>query len=124
MLTKLTKLQWIKDNYPLCGWTEEQAKDLCVEMWNEMAENDESYKSKSKLVSAFKPDVNCFACAYYAHECAKCPFTTYAAVGSSRYVPCIHARSPYKLWEHATYKPDNEVWRKVYAIEIADLFMD
>jgi len=67
-----SKLDWIKENYPVEGFydglTEEQAKDLCVEMWNEMAENRYLFKGLSKLIKKFDPESDCFACEYYKNK--------------------------------------------------------
>jgi len=113
-----SKIEWIKENYPKKHFTKEQAKDLCVEMWNEMAENRYIEKCSSKLINIFKPQLDCFACAYYKSSCSDCEF-------SILFGSCTHRSSPYDKWyiEKRNTKEVSENLKK-YAIEIADLFID
>jgi len=70
-----SKLDWICINYPKNNFCiEEQVKDLCVEMWNEMAENEYRDKEDSKLIDIFNLDCGCFACEYYRSSCSECQF--------------------------------------------------
>jgi len=134
-----SKLDWIWENYPVDGYdgglTEEQAKDLCVEMWNEMAENTYLEKENSKLIKIFDPECSCFACEYYASKnerdadndedfifvgdwkCLGCVFLKFKG--------CLSQKSPYKKWVDESNRNlvKSKNLRK-YAIEIADLFID
>ena len=96
--------------------TREQAHDLCVEMWNLIAEH--GYTEKSKALCNFVSDIDypqnaCFACQYY-DACNDCPFLIFGS--------CLSRTSPYAMWELDGSK--NKSKAKKYAIEIADLFMD
>jgi hypothetical protein len=117
-----SKLEWILSNYPVDGYdgglTEEQAKDLCVEMWNEMAENVYENKEDSKLIGVYKPYLDCFACEYYTSSCSGCQFDIL-------FDGCMSSNSPFEKWfiaENRTHSGCDSL--KKYSIEIADLFID
>ena len=96
--------------------TREQAHDLCVEMWNLIAEH--GYITREYALCYYDqfidfPENKCFACEYY-DLCNECPFIIFGS--------CLMKTSPYAMWESERSK--NESKAKKYAIEIADLFMD
>lgn len=116
--------------------TRERAHDLCVEMWNEIAENGYLYKHESHYVKKHRPEFECFACEFYRDyeleycdadiepDCLTddaCPFHIYRSKEEPGTPPCLCEGSPYEkreLSEH--YDPDEN---KELAIEIADLFI-
>jgi hypothetical protein len=117
-----SKLEWILSNYPVDGYdgglTEEQAKDLCVEMWNEMAENEYIEKEDSKLIGVFKPYLDCFACEYYRASCSGCQFDIL-------FRGCTKIESPFIKWGDIIIgRYVGEGTLKKFSIEIADLFID
>ena len=102
--------------------TKERAHDLCVEMWNEVAENGFVEKSDSKLVQKYAPLYECFACEYYTkhfQSCEDCPFTKKIEnIDNEENVACLLNSSPYTWFE------DNPFNAKEHAIAIADLFIE
>lgn len=100
--------------------TKEQAHDLCVESWNEIAENGYTSKIQSKIIRKYRPDCECFACEYYSntncsYDNVYCPFKSPG--NKYKNTPCESAmRSYYRAW--------NKKKSKENAIAIADLFID
>ena len=117
--------------------TKETAHDLCVEMWNEMAEactdgvvllkEEVSFVNHPKfpLLDALN---NCYVCEVYygkAYLCEnKCPFSKFGEGDA----PCEWFASPYSLWHGLVYSPRihsaADIPRiKQLCIEICDLFI-
>ena len=111
-----TKLNWVFENYDIGQMTEEQMKDLSVELWNDMAENDYQEKEESSLIFCCPDRVlfDCFACEYYNIQCHLCPFSKFSRKDD---VPlCNTIKSPYNKWVKDRSKES--------CIEIAELFMN
>lgn len=120
----MKKEQLLTDEIDMDNLTKEQAHNLCVEMWNEIAENGYDDKIKSEICLKYEPEELCFACHYYSNyaptECCdsfrtNCPFVKkYGEDG------CDFSPSPYSIW----YRIDSIENKQHMAIEIADLFID
>lgn len=101
--------------------SEIQALYLCVESWNEIAENNFVRKNLSQLIVKWSPRHQCFACDHYLQgiyedaPCNNCPFFTYAN-DSREHSFCEGENSPYYKWIFT--------FERIYAIEICDLIID
>lgn len=95
--------------------TKEDYYTLCVEMWNEIAEENLTCKYESQLAEYYLPMGSCFACEYHFnvdHGERMCAF----GICAGEYEPCMRENhSPYNNWWHSPNIGN--------AIAIADLFI-
>lgn len=88
-------------------------KDLCIEMWTIIAEDDCS-KIEALQSMRYKwlnmPDSHCFACEEVSGDCNNCPVTW--AVNEPD--GCCSKDSPYNKWDDSTSSKE----RMKYAAEV------
>jgi len=105
--------------------TEEEALNLHVEMWNEMAENGYQLKSQTSIARKYNIKSDCFLCEYYirthtAASCTNCPFAQFYCDYDDD-MPCTDGEdSPFAEYE-CICGEDNIGELKDICIEIAEL---
>jgi len=115
--------------------TREEAFNLHVQLWNDIAENGYANKEESCLITKYPAMHDCYFCEYFRMEdgyCEKCPFTQAFAYNDDGDcddidTPCTDYETPYlEFYNLINWRATDVIkeLRRDLAIEIAQLGLD